>query len=90
MQNLLAQSKIFDTTKAQIVKYVSIIIFVFLVIIQTKKIYQTYSIFYNDVKSIEGYVSDFHGMPSSVHDTKRFKVRNVKFEFSDFDLTDFG
>ncbi|MBO9586707.1 MAG: hypothetical protein J7574_21280 [Flavobacterium sp.] len=90
IQNPLSQSKSFDTTKAQIIKYASIIIFVFLVILQTKKIYRTYSILNNGLKSIEGYVSDFHGMPSSGHDTERFKVRNVKFEFSDFDLTDFG
>jgi len=90
IQNLLSQSKSFDTTKAQIIKYALIIIFVFLVILQTKKIYRTYSILNNGLKSIEGYVTDFHGMPSSGHDTERFKVRNVKFEFSDFDLTDFG
>ncbi|MEN2415330.1 hypothetical protein [Flavobacterium mesophilum] len=90
IQNLLSQSKSFDTTKAHIIKYALIIIFVFLVILQTKKIYRTYSILNNGLKSIEGYVTDFHGMPSSGHDTERFKVRNVKFEFSDFDLTDFG
>lgn len=90
IQDLLSQSKSFDTTKEQIIKYVSIIIFVFLVILQTKKIYRTYSILDNGLKSIEGYVNDFHGMPSSGHDTERFKVKNVKFEFSDFDLTDFG
>ncbi|SNS00983.1 hypothetical protein [Flavobacterium sp. ov086] len=90
IQNLLWQSKSFETTKVQIIKYASIIIFVFLVIMQTIKIYRTYSILNNGLKSIEGYVSDFHGMPSSGHDTERFKVRNVKFEFSDFDLTDFG
>lgn len=79
-----------DTTKAQIIKYASIIIFVFLFIIQTIKIYRTYSTLNNGLKSIEGYVTDFHGMPSSGHDSERFKVRNVKSEFSDFDLTDFG
>lgn len=90
IQNLLSQSKSFENTKIQIIKYASIIIFVFLAILQTIKIYRTYSILNNGLKSIEGYVNDFHGMPSSGHDTERFKVRNVKFEFSDFDLTDFG
>ncbi|MCP2028806.1 hypothetical protein L1276_003977 [Flavobacterium sp. HSC-32F16] len=90
IQNLLSQSKSLDTTKAQIIKYTSIIIFAFLVIIQTIKIYRTYSILNTGLKSIEGYVTDFHGMPSSGHDSESFNVRNVKFKFSDFDLTDFG
>lgn len=90
IQNLLSQSESFDTTKAQIIKYVSMIIFVLLFIMQTIKIYRTYSNLNNGLKSIEGYVTDFHGMPESGHDTERFKVRNVEFEFSDFDLTDFG
>ncbi|MEZ0131032.1 hypothetical protein AB9T88_15185, partial [Flavobacterium sp. LBUM151] len=90
IQNLLTQNKSFDATKAQIIKYASIIFFIFLLTLQTVKIYRTYSILNNGLKSIEGYVTDFHGMPSSGHDTERFKVKNVKFEFSDFDLTDFG
>jgi preprotein translocase subunit SecF len=90
IQNLLTQGKSFDATNAQIVKYASIIFFIFLLTLQTVKIYRTYSFLNNGLKSIEGYVTDFHGMPSSGHDTERFKVKNVKFEFSDFELTDFG
>lgn len=89
-QNLLGQNETFYDVKTQIVKYVSFIFFIFLVILQTKKIYRTYSILNNGLKSVEGYVTDFHGMPSSGHDTERFKVKNVKFKFSDFDLSDFG
>ncbi|KAF2514739.1 hypothetical protein EYY60_03325 [Flavobacterium zhairuonense] len=89
-QNLLGQNETFEDAKTQIVKYMSFIFFIFLVILQTKKIYRTYSILNNGLKSVEGYVTDFHGMPSSGHDTERFKVKNVKFKFSDFDLSDFG
>ncbi|MFD1604184.1 hypothetical protein ACFSJW_08230 [Flavobacterium artemisiae] len=90
IQNQVWPSENFDNTKAQIIKYVSIIIFVFLIIIETIKICRTYNALRNGLESVEGYVTNFHEMPSSGHDTERFKVRNVEFEFSDFDLTDFG
>ena len=39
---------------------------------------------------VEGVVENFHPMPKSGHDTERFTVKNVKFEFSDFDLSKGG
>jgi hypothetical protein len=90
IQNLFRQNESDDNTKALIVKYTTIIIFAFLLVIQTIKIYRTYSTLNNGLKSVEGYVKNFHAMPSSGHDTERFNVKNVEFEFSDYDLTDFG
>jgi hypothetical protein len=90
IRNLFLQNESFDYTKAQIIKYAAIIFFVFLLVIQTVKTYQTYNNLNNGLKSIEGYVKNFHGMSSSGHDTERFNVKNVEFEFSDFDLSDFG
>ena len=90
IQNLFRQNESFNKTKMLIMKYAAIIIFVFLLVIQTIKIYRTYSNLNNGLKSVEGYVKNFHGMPSSGHDTERFNIKNVEFEFSDFDVTDFG
>ncbi|WP_149229129.1 hypothetical protein [Flavobacterium nitrogenifigens] len=90
IQSLFRQNESADNTNAQIIKYVAVIFFAFLLFIQTIKIYRTYSMLNSGLKSIEGYVKNFHGMPYSGHDTERFNVKNVEFEFSDFDLSDFG
>ena len=90
IQGLFRQNEGADNRNAEIIKYVAIIFFAFLLIMQTIKIYQSYRMLSSGLKSIEGYVKNFHGMPSSGHDTERFNVKNVKFEFSDFDLSDFG
>jgi hypothetical protein len=39
---------------------------------------------------VEGIVENFHPMPKSGHDTERFTVKNVKFKFSDFNLSKGG
>ena len=36
---------------------------------------------------VEGTVEDFHPMPASGHDTERFTVKGVRFEYSDFIVT---
>jgi hypothetical protein len=36
------------------------------------------------VEVVEGTVEDFHPMPASGHDTERFTVKGVHFEYSDF------
>lgn len=38
----------------------------------------------------EGVVKDFHPMPYSGHDSERFTVSGVKFEYSDYDLSGGG
>ena len=54
---------------------------------------------YSNTKSIylekkyqttEGTVENYHPMPESGHDSERFTVNGVEFEFSDFDLSDYG
>ncbi len=39
---------------------------------------------------VEGRVENYHPMPAGGHDTERFTVDNVQFEYSDYDLTDYG
>jgi hypothetical protein len=53
--------------------------------LKTKSIYTA-----KKYKTVEGLVQNYHPMPSSGHDTERFVVDGVPFEFSDFDLTDYG
>ncbi len=36
---------------------------------------------------VEGTVDDFHPMPAAGHDTERFVVKGVRFEYSDFIVT---
>lgn len=36
---------------------------------------------------VEGYVQNFHPMPSSGHDTERFTVNGVQFAYSDYSMT---
>jgi hypothetical protein len=43
-----------------------------------------------DYSLVEGTVTNFHPMPKSGHDTERFTVEGVKFEYSDFDLSKGG
>lgn len=90
LKNLLPQSDRSNSSILIIIKYASLIFFVFFISIQILKTYQTYSAINNGLKFIEGYVTNFHAMPSSGHDTERFSVNNVKFDYSDFDSTDFG
>ena len=44
----------------------------------------------NDFEVVEGTVSNFHPMPHYGHDSERFNVNNVKFEYSDYDLSKGG
>ena len=58
---------------------------------QLLKFHETYNIYYsNKLLQVEGYVKEFHEMPSSGHDTERFKIGNVDFEFSDYIISNFG
>lgn len=72
-----------------ILKYLSLFILIFLFIIQTIKVRETYEAYNNDkLRSIEGYVKDFQ--PARAHEHEKFRIGNVKFDFSDKDLSDFG
>jgi len=52
---------------------------------------QTKRIFTNkNYKIVEGKVANYHPMPAGGHDTERFSVDSVHFEYSDYDLTDYG
>ncbi|CAD0005832.1 hypothetical protein [Flavobacterium salmonis] len=75
---------------AFIIKYFSLILFVMLLILFSIKYCKTYFL-YKDSKIItQGFVNNFHPMPSGGHDSERFTVNGVEFKFSDFDISDFG
>ncbi len=40
----------------------------------------------NDVYVVEGYVENFHPMPYEGHDSERFEINDVYFEYSDFTI----
>lgn len=90
LKNLFSQSDRSNSSIMIIIKYASLIFFVFFIFLQILKTYQTYIAINNGLKFVEGYVTNFHAMLSSGRDTERFSVNNVKFDYSDFDLTDFG
>ena len=52
---------------------------------KTKKIYKL-----KKYRTVEGKVEKFHAMPSGGHDTEKFEIKNIKFEYSDYDETDYG
>jgi hypothetical protein len=52
---------------------------------QTKRIFNN-----KNYKTVEGKVTNYHPMPAGGHDTERFTVDSVQFEYSDYDLTDYG
>jgi len=41
----------------------------------------------NDVFIVEGYVENFHPMPYEGHDTERFEINGIHFEYSDYYIT---
>lgn len=53
--------------------------------------FKTKSVYDNkQYQTIEGVVENYHPMPAGGHDSERFTVGGVKFEFSDFDARDYG
>jgi hypothetical protein len=52
---------------------------------KTNRIYQ-----YKLYQTVQGIVENYHPMPEGGHDTERFTVGGVPFEYSDYDLTDYG
>jgi len=52
---------------------------------KTKKVYDN-----KKYQMIEGKVEHYHPMPEGGHDSERFDVKGIHFEFSDYDLSDYG
>jgi hypothetical protein len=52
---------------------------------KTKNVYQNKS-----YQTVQGLVENYYPMPQGGHDSERFTVQNVSFEYSDYDLTDYG
>lgn len=53
--------------------------------------FKTKSVYDNNLyQTTEGVVENFHPMPASGHDSERFTVNGIEFEFSDFDIGDYG
>ncbi len=41
-------------------------------------------------KTVQGLIENYHPIPKGGHDSERFTVQGVSFEYSDYDLTDYG
>lgn len=53
--------------------------------------FKTKSVYDNkQYQTTEGVVENYHPMPAGGHDSERFTVEGVEFEFSDFDVSDYG
>jgi hypothetical protein len=52
---------------------------------KTKRIFKD-----KQYQTVQGKVENYHPMPEGGHDTERFSVNGVPFEYSDYDLTDYG
>ena len=64
---------------------------VLLISIMLGEYYNTKSVYdKKQYQIIEGKVENYHPMPEGGHDTERFTVNGVEFEFSDFDVSDYG
>lgn len=76
---------------AVIGQYFSAIIFIVLLAFFIINIFITYKIYNsNKLLKTEGYVTNYHPMPSSGHDTERFTVNHVNFTYSDYVISDLG
>ncbi|WP_294956763.1 hypothetical protein [uncultured Flavobacterium sp.] len=76
--------------KIYLIQYISVLIFMLFLIMFGSKYYNTYNLYNNSLFETEGFVTNFHAMPSGGHDSERFTVNGVKFQFSDFDISNFG
>lgn len=77
--------------KAVIGKYFSAVMFIILLLFYIISIFKTYKIYNSkELLETEGYVSNYHPMPSSGHDTERFTVNNINFAYSDYVISDLG
>jgi hypothetical protein len=64
---------------------------ILLISIMLGEYYNTKSVYdKKQYQLIEGKVGNYHPMPEGGHDTERFTVNGVEFEFSDFDVSDYG
>jgi hypothetical protein len=65
--------------------------FLFIGILSPVNYFKTRRIYFSDqAKSVEGVVENYHPMPASGHDTERFEVGGVHFEYSDYSITSYG
>lgn len=63
----------------------------FIVPIMVNEYFHTRTIYNNNqYTTIEGRVENYHPMPEGGHDLEKFDVNGIHFEFSDFDLSDYG
>ncbi|XDZ54321.1 hypothetical protein FlaCF_1369 [Flavobacterium tructae] len=74
----------------KVFQYLSIFLFLLFSVLFGRGYYKTNDLYRNAKLQTEGFVTNFHPMPSGGHDNERFIVNGVKFEFSDFDISNFG
>ncbi|OIV41241.1 hypothetical protein [Flavobacterium johnsoniae] len=74
----------------KIIQYLSILLFFLFSILFGYGYYKTNDLYHNAKFQTEGFVTNFHPMPSGGHEDETFTVNGVKFEFSDFDISGFG
>jgi hypothetical protein len=75
---------------AIIIQYLSIFVLLLLTFLLGRAYYQTNNLYTNARLQTEGFVKNFHPMPSGGHDSERFIVNGIKFQFSDFEISGFG
>jgi hypothetical protein len=69
----------------------AVLISAFIIPYQITEYRQTRRIFTNkSYQIVEGKVKNYYPMAAGGHDTERFTVDSVQFEYSDYDLTDYG
>ena len=76
--------KIFSGAITFIIGILSLVIFIFITVsMSLEHIDYKNRLANNDVCVVEGYVENFHPMPFEGHDTERFNINGVNFEYSD-------
>lgn len=69
----------------------AVLISIFLIPSMVGEYFETRNIYNNkQYQTVAGMVENYHPMPSGGHDSEKFTVSGVEFEFSDFDVSDYG
>lgn len=70
----------------KIIQYLSVFLFCIFAISFGRLYYKTNDLYNKSKLQIEGFVTNFHPMPKGGHDSERFTVNGVQFQFSDFKI----
>ncbi len=70
---------------------ISGLIAILIIVTNLHEYFKTRNIYdHKQYQIVEGKVEHYHPMPEGGHDSERFDVKGIPFEFSDYDASDYG